>query len=109
MNRDQIFLKHILDEIEFLEEYFPKNNDKELLNDPAVQRFTVRSLEIIGEAVKNLSDEFKENNPQIEWKEIAGMRDKLIHRYFSIDLDIVYEVLRNRLPELKETVINVLE
>lgn len=60
MNRDQLFLRHILDEIEFLEEYFPGNTDKELLNDPAVQRFTVRSLEIIGEAVKNLSQPFKE-------------------------------------------------
>ncbi|MGZ7096759.1 MAG: HepT-like ribonuclease domain-containing protein [Methanobacterium sp.] len=109
MNRDQIYLKHILDEIEFLEEYFPENADKELLFDPAVQRFTVRSLEIIGEAVKNLSDEFKDNYPQIEWKEIAGMRDRLVHRYFNVDLDIVYEVIMNRLPELKETVLNALE
>lgn len=109
MNRDQLFLRHILDEIEFLEEYFPENADKELLNDPAVQRFTVRSLEIVGEAVKNLSREFKKNNPQIEWKEIAGMRDRLVHRYFNVDLDIVYEVLTNRLPELKETVLNALE
>lgn len=60
-------------------------------------------------AVKNLSITFKEDNPQIEWKEIAGMRDKLIHRYFSVDLDIVYEVLINRLPELKETVLNALD
>jgi len=109
VNRDQLFLRHILDEIEFLEEYFPENADKELLNDPAVQRFTVRSLEIVGEAVKNLSREFKKNNPQIEWKEIAGMRDRLVHRYFNVDLDIVYEVLTNRLPELKETVLNALE
>lgn len=109
MNRDQLFLRHILDEIEFLEEYFPENADKELLNDPAVQRFTVRSLEIIGEAVKNLSQPFKEDYPEIEWKEIAGMRDRLVHRYFNVDLDIVYEVLINRLPELKETVLNALE
>jgi len=109
VNRDQLFLRHILDEIEFLEEYFPENADKELLNDPAVQRFTVRSLEIIGEAVKNLSQPFKEDYPEIEWKEIAGMRDRLVHRYFNVDLDIVYEVLINRLPELKETVLNALE
>jgi len=109
VNRDQLFLRHILDEIEFLEEYFPENADKELLNDPAVQRFTVRSLEIIGEAVKNLSQPFKEDYHEIEWKEIAGMRDRLVHRYFNVDLDIVYEVLTNRLPELKETVLNALE
>jgi uncharacterized protein with HEPN domain len=71
--------------------------------------YNFRALEIIGEAVKNLSDAFKENNPQIEWKEIAGMRDRLIHRYFTIDLDIVYEVVINRLPELKVTVLKALE
>ncbi|MCZ3366912.1 MULTISPECIES: DUF86 domain-containing protein [Methanobacterium] len=108
MNRDQIFLRHILDEIEFLEEVFPINSSKELLSDPVIQRASVRSLEIIGEAVKNLSNNFKADNSQIEWKEIAGMRDKLIHRYFSVDLDIVYEVLMNRLPELKVTVLNAL-
>jgi len=109
VNRDQIFLRHILTEINFLEEQFPDDAEKELLNDPAIQRFTVRSLEIIGEAVKNLSSDFKTKNQEIEWKEIAGMRDKLIHRYFNVDLDIVYEVLRNRLPELKKTVLNSLE
>jgi uncharacterized protein with HEPN domain len=72
-------------------------------------RDTIRSLEIIGEAVKNLSEEFKNDNPQIAWKEIAGMRDRLIHRYFNIDLDIVYEVITERLPELKETVKNAFE
>lgn len=75
MDRDQLFLKHILIEIEFLEEHFPENAGKELLNDPSIQRFTVRSLEIIGEAVKNLSSGFKANNPEISWREMAGMRD----------------------------------
>lgn len=82
---------------------------EELLNNPVIQRATVRSLEIIGEAVKNLSNEFKKDNPQIEWKEIAGMRDRLIHRYFTIDWDIVYEVITERLLELKETVVRALE
>ena len=70
----------------------------------AIHYSTIRSLEIIGEAVKNLSEDIKTNNTQIEWKEIAGMRDKLIHRYFTIDWDIVNEVIRDRLPELSETV-----
>jgi len=109
VNRDPLFLEHILDEIEFLEQQFPKNSREDLLNDQVIQRAAVRSLEIIGEAVKNLSKELKEDNPQIEWKEIAGMRDKLIHRYFTIDWDIVYEVVINRLPELKITVLNALK
>ncbi len=104
MNKDLVFLKHIKDEIDFLEEQFSAVDEKELLSNPLLQRATIRSLEIIGEAVKNLSEDIKTNNTQIEWKEIAGMRDKLIHRYFTIDWDIVNEVIRDRLPELSETV-----
>jgi uncharacterized protein with HEPN domain len=104
VNKDLVFLKHIKDEIDFLEEQFSAVDEKELLSNPLLQRATIRSLEIIGEAVKNLSEDIKTNNTQIEWKEIAGMRDKLIHRYFTIDWDIVNEVIRDRLPELSETV-----
>ena len=125
MNRDKFFLDHVFDEITFLNDYFSDLKFDDLKNDPVLQKALLKSLENIGEAVKNrrflmfanlwfataknLSNNFKADNSQIEWKEIAGMRDKLIHCYFSVDLDIVYEVLRNRLPELKETVLNVLK
>ncbi|WP_209624872.1 HepT-like ribonuclease domain-containing protein [Methanobacterium petrolearium] len=72
---------------------FSTNTKEDLLSDPLLQRGTVRSLEIIGEAVKNLSDDFKTDNSKIEWKEIAGMRDKLIHQYFDVEWDIVWEVI----------------
>lgn len=104
MNKDQILLKHIRDEIDFIQGQFPPNNKKNLLNDPVLQRATIRSFEIIGEAVKNLSHDFKEDNPQISWKEIAGMRDKLIHHYFGVDWDIVWEVINTRIPELERIV-----
>jgi uncharacterized protein with HEPN domain len=86
-----------------------KNSREDLLSDPLLQRGTIKSLEIIGEAVKNLSVDFKTNNSEIEWKEIAGMRDKLIHQYFAVDWNIVWEVIQDRIPELKETVDKVLD
>jgi uncharacterized protein with HEPN domain len=74
-----------------------------------LQRGTVRSLEIIGEAVKNLSDDFKTDNSKIEWKEIAEMRDKLIHQYFAVDWDIVWGVIQDRIPELNGIINKALE
>ncbi|MDO8869532.1 MAG: DUF86 domain-containing protein [Methanobacteriaceae archaeon] len=70
-----------------------------------IQRiFDARKIFDFWTAVKNLSESFKADNPEIEWKEIAGMRDRLIHRYFSVDWDIVWEVINNRLPELKNII-----
>jgi uncharacterized protein with HEPN domain len=109
VNKDQVLLRHIKDEIDFINGQFPLNNKNNLLNDPVLQRATIRSFEIIGEAVKNLSDDFKDDNPKIKWKEIAGMRDKLIHHYFGVDWDIVWEVINTRIPEREKMVEKSLE
>jgi len=61
----------------------------------------IRKFEIIGEAAKNVPDAVKQRNPEIPWKEMAGMRDKLIHFYFGVDYDLVWSTIRNRLPQLK--------
>ncbi len=71
------------------------------MNDPVLQRASVRSLEIIEEAVKNISDDFKKDNPEIECRKIAGLRDKLIHHYFDVDWDLVWDVIKNKIPELE--------
>ena len=73
--------------------------DNEMLKD-AVER----NLEIIGEAVKNLSDDFKSNYPNIPFRQIAGMRDKLIHDYFGIDYEIIWETIKNNLPEFNKNI-----
>lgn len=72
----------------------------ELLDDPTKSRAIVRSLEVIGEAVKKLPMELRTKYPQVEWADIAGMRDVLIHHYFGIDYDIVWGVLQKEIPEL---------
>lgn len=62
----------------------------------------IRSFEVIGEAVKNITDDVREKHPEIPWKRMAGMRDKLIHEYFGVSTKILWETIKNRIPELKE-------
>ena len=72
------------------------------MKDDVLKRACTRSLEIIGEAIKNISDDFKKNYPKIKWKKIAGLRDKLIHHYFSVDWEIIWDIIKNKIPELNE-------
>lgn len=74
------------------------------MEDEVLQRACLRSLEVIGEAVKNLSEDFKADHIEIEWKKIAGMRDMLIHQYFGVDWQIVWDVLENKIPQLNKDV-----
>ncbi len=73
------------------------------------QYAVLRGLEIIGEAVKNLSEELKKKHTNILWKEIAGMRDKLIHQYFGVNLDLVWETIKTKLPELRNQISRILK
>lgn len=75
-------------------------NYKDFLNDIKTQDAVVRNLEIIGEATKNISNDFKEKYPQIPWKKLAGVRDRLIHHYFGINYDIVWVIVKEELPEI---------
>jgi uncharacterized protein with HEPN domain len=94
-------LKHILDEINFLEGSRDGIDFKDLMEDGEKQRAWLRSLEVIGEATKNLSNEFREKHPGIEWRKIAGLRDKLIHHYFGVKWEIVWDVVKNEIPDIK--------
>lgn len=100
--RDQsLFLDDILESIERIEEYTQNITFETFLEDKKTFDAVIRNLEVIGEASKCLSKEFKEENSEINWRGVAGMRDKLIHGYFGIDPKIVWKTIQKRLPELK--------
>jgi uncharacterized protein with HEPN domain len=93
-------VRHILVETTFILQYTEQKSKEEVINDEVLCRAVVRSLEIIGEATKKLDDEFKSIHNHIEWKKIAGTRDKLIHDYFGIDYDIVWNIIETKIHDL---------
>ena len=96
------FLRHARDEMDYLIERSRELDRDKFLQDATVQRAFVRSLEIIGEAAKNVPDDFRRQYEHIDWRSIAGMRDRLIHAYFGVDYDIVWDVVTNKVPTLKQ-------
>jgi uncharacterized protein with HEPN domain len=98
------YLRHILDEISYIEDAIRDIEEADFLADETLKRSFVRSIEIIGEAAKKVPTDFKGKHSNIDWKRIAGMRDKLIHDYFGVDYHIVWDVATNKLPELKQKI-----
>ncbi|MBI3582554.1 MAG: DUF86 domain-containing protein [Nitrospinae bacterium] len=103
------YLSHIIDEINYLKTHTEGLTRDNFINDETLQRAFVRSIEIIGEATKKLPDELKQNYPNIEWKAIAGMRDRLIHDYFGIDYDIVWDAVINKIPQLHKEILQIID
>ena len=103
------YLKHILDEIKFLLISSGDINEGKFVYDETLQRAYSRSLEIIGEATKQLPKDFTDKYPEVDWDSMAGMRDKLIHHYFGVDYAIVWDVVKNELPKLKSQIQNLIQ
>ncbi|MDO9324907.1 MAG: DUF86 domain-containing protein [Methanoregula sp.] len=101
MKDDRLLLVHIHKEIVFLRKISHGRKYEDLLDDEYFAHAVIRALEVIGEAVKNISAPLREKHPDIEWREIAGMRDKVIHRYFEINWQIVWNVITDDLPALE--------
>ncbi len=93
-------VRHILVETAFIILHTNNKSKEDVINDDVLCRAVVRSLEIIGEASKKLDEEFKSINNHIEWKKLAGTRDKLIHDYFGIDYDIVWDIIETKIQNL---------
>jgi uncharacterized protein with HEPN domain len=103
------YLKHIHDECIFIISVIAEDTTKEdFLNDETLKRAIVRSLEIIGEATKQIPIDFKLKWESINWKNMAGMRDRLIHDYMGVNYSIVWDVAKNKIPELHNQIILVL-
>ena len=105
MNKDYLpYLNHILDSIKDIEAHIKSFSKKKFLSSVKTQDAVVRKLEIIGEATKHIPSNLRKKYPEIPWKQIAGMRDRLIHVYFDVDLDLVWKILKTDLPKLKKQI-----
>jgi uncharacterized protein with HEPN domain len=104
----EAYLKDIFESILRIEKYSENLSFAGFLENQLIQDAIVRNLEIMGEAVKNIPTDVQNRNPEVEWKKIAGLRDILIHAYFGIDKDIVWDVVKNKVPSLKEKILEML-
>ncbi len=105
---DLEFLIDMLEACNRIMEFTSEMTYEDFLRDRKTQDAVLRNIEILGEAVKRISVDLKEKYRDVEWKKVMGMRDRLIHFYFGVNLDIVWDVVRNKVPALRERLLKIL-
>ncbi len=106
---DKARLNHILDAIQEIENYLIETDFTSFLQNSMMRFACIKQMEIIGEASNHISDEIKTKFSEIEWSQITGMRNVFVHEYFGIDTKLVWEIIKNDIPDLKEKVQIVLK
>ena len=98
------YLQDILDAVDDIERFVTDIGYEQFINDKKTLNAVVRSIEVIGEASKRLPESFKKKNRELPWREITGMRDKLIHAYFGMDTETIWKTVKENIPQLKQTI-----
>lgn len=106
---DTVYLYHVLDAIDLIEEYTDEMSENEFLSNSMARDAVVRQIEIIGEAARNISDEFRDLHPNVPWGKMIGIRNKIIHEYFNVNFSIVWDTVQDDLPDLKIIIRSVLK
>ena len=107
MKSDKIYILHMIDSMDQISEYTDQITSGEFKENRLIQDAVIRNFEVIGEAAKNVSDETREAYPHIPWKNMAGMRDKLIHNYMGVDLDAVWNTIEDIIPSMRDELLEV--
>lgn len=107
MKSDNVYLTHIAECINNIESFIP-NGRTDYFSSKLIQDAVIRNLEIIGEATKRISKDFREQHSFVPWRKMAGLRDVLIHDYFGVDNEIIWNVIEKEIPLLKEKITNLL-
>ena len=102
-----VFLDHILECIDLIDDYSKEVTESEFKGSSSLQDMIIRRIEIIGEAVKNLPDDLKKGHTEIPWRDIAGLRDVVVHQYFGLDLELIWDVVKKDIPQLKPKILSV--
>jgi uncharacterized protein with HEPN domain len=109
MKDNVVYLKHIADALVQIEAYLYEKSFEEFMSNKMLQDAVVRQLEIIGEATRNLSDDFRGCNRSIPWSQIIGMRNRIAHDYLNVDMEIVWDIISQDLPVLKGKIVELIE
>lgn len=108
MARDyRVYIDDVLSSISKIKGYTKGFSKKRFLSDEKTVDAVIRNLEIIGEAIKKIPDHIRSQHPEVEWRKISGLRDILVHEYFGIDTEIIWDIVRNKIPELEKQVLRL--